>query len=434
VPVKIRVKNFQSLEDAQLEVSGLTVVTGSNNSGKTALLRAVRGVFANTGGMSMLRHGTDVFNVNVDFGDADVTWSKGTKIRPTYTIGGKTIAPGRDVPSEVRSLGVQPIKAGTSDVWPQIAPQFTGQVFLLDQSGANLAEALSDVDRVGRLSDALRLAETDRRQAASDIKLRRKDLEEARLHEAKFVGLPSAEAAATAVQEALQAVRALSADVETVRVLQASLEASRARLARLTEAVGSLTVPTVDAIRDLVRQVSEFKALRQRREAALPLARAELPEVPSTVAAEKALALREDLTRWRGQIVRLRRASTPLPTIVVPTSEDADRCRSLLKDCEWVRAQRARLNSLRVAVKDLPQIELPEPPSKLDRMLELRSFLEDTRRKIRGILATTQAVETQLDSAQREVQDAEAEVSRLMSAAGVCPTCKGTGSAPCHES
>ena len=133
--VRIRVRNFQSIEDAEVEVSGLTVVTGQNNSGKTALMRAVRGVFENSGGDAFVRHGTDALAVHLDFGDADVTWTKGPKVKPTYIVGGKTINPGRSVPDEVTSLGVAPVQAGSGEAWPQIAPQFTGQVFLLDLPG-----------------------------------------------------------------------------------------------------------------------------------------------------------------------------------------------------------------------------------------------------------------------------------------------------------
>ncbi len=41
--VKVRVKNFQSIREAEVEVKGLTVITGPNNSGKTAFMRAVKG-------------------------------------------------------------------------------------------------------------------------------------------------------------------------------------------------------------------------------------------------------------------------------------------------------------------------------------------------------------------------------------------------------
>ena len=86
------------------------------------------------------------------------------------------IYPGREVPSEVQALGVSSIEVGTQTVWPQIASQFSGQIFLLDQSGAVVAETIADVDRVGSLTDALRLCESDRKGLKSALEIRKTDL------------------------------------------------------------------------------------------------------------------------------------------------------------------------------------------------------------------------------------------------------------------
>ena len=174
--MKVRVKNFQSIADAEIEVDGFTVITGSNNSGKTALIRALRGAFQNTAGNTFVRHGTDSCRVEVDLGDAEFAWEKGTKLKPTYEIGSKTLHPGRDVPKEVTDLGVRSIVAGGREIYPQIANQFTGQVFLVDQPGSVLAEAVADVERVGKLNRSLKLSEKDRRSASSELKVRKKDL------------------------------------------------------------------------------------------------------------------------------------------------------------------------------------------------------------------------------------------------------------------
>jgi len=40
-PVKIRIKNFQSIEDLEIEVRGFTAITGKTNIGKSAIMRAI---------------------------------------------------------------------------------------------------------------------------------------------------------------------------------------------------------------------------------------------------------------------------------------------------------------------------------------------------------------------------------------------------------
>ena len=146
--MKVTVKNFQSIKEAELEVNGFTVITGANNSGKTALMRAIKGAFQNTKGTAFVRHGEDRCRVEIEFEDGSFAWEKG-KGKPAYEIDGKVVNPGKTIPDEVSALGVRPIKAGPAgDVWPQIAPQFTGQVFLVDKHGSALAEAVAATSKL----------------------------------------------------------------------------------------------------------------------------------------------------------------------------------------------------------------------------------------------------------------------------------------------
>jgi len=192
--VKVRVRNFQSIKDASLKIEGLTVVTGANNSGKTSLMRAIRGVFENSPYGSLLRKGEDKITVDIAFEDGKtVTWYKGPKDN-AYEINGYKIAGvGRGAPEELKDLGVFPIVASNNTVWPQVANQFDGTIFLLNRSGSVLAEALSDVEKVGKLTSALRLSEKDRRTVNSELKVRRKDLKEQEEKVSRFEGFETLE-------------------------------------------------------------------------------------------------------------------------------------------------------------------------------------------------------------------------------------------------
>ncbi len=202
----VNVQNFQSIAAVKLLIKGFTVVTGQNNSGKSALIRAIRGALQNTRGTSFIRHGSKTTTVKLEMDDGHtLEWSKGTAkgAKPTYHIdGGDAIHPGQSVPDEVRDLGIVPITAGGREVWPQVAPQFTGQVFLLDQPGSVLAEAVADVERVGQLNGALRLAESDKRAASSELKVRKADIGglEAKLD--GFKGLEDVEATLVQIEQA----------------------------------------------------------------------------------------------------------------------------------------------------------------------------------------------------------------------------------------
>jgi tetratricopeptide (TPR) repeat protein len=181
--IKVRVRDFQSIEDGEIAIDGLTVLTGTNNAGKSAFFRAVRGAFTNARGSDFVRVGKSHCIVDITFEDGQtLTWEKGSKVN-RYVINGKAYdRVGHGVPPEVAAFGVTPITVGNNnDLWPQIAPQVVGVTFLLDQPGSVVAEAVADVERVNQLNHALKSCDSDKRSAKSELKLRnkdRKDLEE----------------------------------------------------------------------------------------------------------------------------------------------------------------------------------------------------------------------------------------------------------------
>jgi len=236
--VKVRVKDFQSIRDTTVVIDGLTAITGPNNTGKSALLRAIRGVFQNTRGTKFVRYGAEKCSVELTFDDGrSVRWEKGEKIRPTYVLDGDEehpIYPGQGVPDEVRALGVRGINVADRDVWPQVAPQLSGQVFLLDEPGSVLAEAVANVDRVGRLNRSLKASEKDRRVAASTLKVRLTDRDRIKAEVDRYKGLdPVADEVASIEVEVHQ----------TGRVAKAvqGLSALRDRLGRARETVNALS-------------------------------------------------------------------------------------------------------------------------------------------------------------------------------------------------
>lgn len=192
--IKVRVRNFQSVADASIVIDGLTVVTGTNNAGKSAFFRAIRGAFTNARGSDFVRYGEKHCVVDLEFGDGrKLTWKKGGDGTNDYIIDGKKFPKvGQGVPPEVREFGVVPVPVGNTELWPQIAQQVTGVSFLLHETGSVIAEAVADVERVNQLSRALKGCESDRRSARGSLKVRRKDLTTYNERREAFVGVEEA--------------------------------------------------------------------------------------------------------------------------------------------------------------------------------------------------------------------------------------------------
>lgn len=171
---RVSVTDFQSLKKTEIEVKGLTAITGPNNSGKTALMRAIKAVFQNNSNASFVRKHAQGCSILISFEDGQsIEWKRelhGKKFRTCYSInGGASIYPGREIPDEVTSFGIKSLSLAGQTIWPNFAPQFEGQIFLLDKPASVLAEAISDVEIVSKLNDALRISESERRKCQASL-------------------------------------------------------------------------------------------------------------------------------------------------------------------------------------------------------------------------------------------------------------------------
>jgi len=269
---KVQVENFQSIKKAQIDVDGFTVVTGPNNSGKSALMRAIRGVFTNPPSSSFLRHGAKHLAVKLEFEDGQtIEWVKGNRGTNKYIINGHDLENvGRGAPSEALDLGIFPIQVGGNQIWPQMAPQITGQVFLLDEVGSVVAEAIADVDRVGVLNSALKDSESDRRAANSRLKVRRTDEAKQKEELEMFSNLGEAEEIVAALAEQRKKAKKAFAAIQTLRRLQGEIKECQEQIDALApvKQVSVLGEDKIDRIKEEARNIRSLEKLRDEYEEA----------------------------------------------------------------------------------------------------------------------------------------------------------------------
>ncbi|KKK88102.1 hypothetical protein LCGC14_2746540 [marine sediment metagenome] len=88
-PLKtLRARNFQVYEDITIELGQLTILIGAGDSGKSALLRALRVVCLNDGVDEDIRHGEKKCQVDLMFEDGvTVSWWKERKKGACYRMG-----------------------------------------------------------------------------------------------------------------------------------------------------------------------------------------------------------------------------------------------------------------------------------------------------------------------------------------------------------
>lgn len=402
--VKVKVKNVQSIEDATIVVEGFTTITGTNNSGKTAVMRAIKGVFTNPPASPLLRHGCAYFSVSLEFEDGTtVVWEKGWekpdqkgKTINRYRVNGVLIENvGSGVPPEVEALGVRSINAASDSIWPQIAEQFDGTLFLVNKSGASVAEALSDVEKVGKLTSALRLSEKDKKSCESELKIRRRDLVTKRAELSKYEGLDSLGAV---IKNLASRKAELDRDLELINrteSLNSRLVSARSRL-RFYSGFDPEIIPDPSKVVRMDKGVKKVEGLQGRLS-----------------------VLRDSVSRFSG-----------FQGINIPEDSEIREVSSRLSKVESLMVRHRNGKNL-VARYSGFHIEIPKDPDAarnsegLKTMISLVSKLESAKRQISEL-------RDQESKTSSELSDREAEVFELLGDRGFCPTCNSVHSPNSH--
>lgn len=407
MPVTIHVQNFQSLEDVKVTVDGFTAITGRNNSGKTALMRAVRCVFSNSWNDSYIRHGADSVRIEIDFGDGNkVVREKGKGVNK-YTVTTPTEGEqvfeklGRgEVPPEVAALGVRPVQLGPDTVWPQIAQQLTDVVFLLNKPGDRIAEAVSDFDRVTKLSRALKVSESDRRKSNDTLKVRQQDAadleEELKLYE----GLDD-----------------LVADVCSLEVLHQQAVENRSSIEQLQDFSSRFTHAN--------QQVADLDGIEEDSEG-IPTEK-ELASVHLLVADLEWLAGKADrLTRLNKAI----EAVSFVEGIKVPPEDAFTKAEKAQEKLEGVRELAERLCKADATVERYEGFKGVVEPKGLDEVVakaeELRGEIDTLRDLRQRLWKASTDFKTQEGAVQQAGEDlvvAQQEVAELLGDLEECPVC-----------
>lgn len=406
--IKARVRNFQSIEDATIEIDGLTVVTGTNNAGKSAFFRAIRGAFTNARGHEFVRRGKPHCTVDLTFEDGrTLTWEKGKGVN-NYVVNGKEFPNvGHGVPEEAQVFGVEPVSVGgKTELWPQIAPQITGVCFLLDQPGSVMAESVADVRRVNQLTRALKDSESDKRSARASLKVRRKDGKTLSEKLEGFSGLDG-------VLESVAAIEAKHEQATKLHKANANLVKLGARHAAAKEAVEALAgieaveeaVPDYDRVkrgRALSDGLGKAREIQERHENA----KARVAALEGLDDVERAVPSQE-----RVDYVRQFRKALGVSLGL------ALRCESAREDYE--KANEAYEASEQVDMDDGVVEKIRKFKKALDKSRDLRTRVSAARDVLTG-------VDQQIEKLEQELASLNEKLSAVLGSYEECPTCGGS--------
>lgn len=212
----IAVRNFQSLHHIDLPLGRFTVIVGPSSSGKTALMRALRGLASNVRGTAVITQGKKTMAVTARTGEATITLQR-SESRGEYRI--SRIAADDEVytklagavPAEVTAaLGIMPAPG------PNFASQFDAP-YLLDESGAAVARILGELTNVHAIFEAVAEANRRKRVAAPTLKTRQEDLAAVQEAVRSFGDVPARLAALERAERCAALVAALTKKTDGLR-------------------------------------------------------------------------------------------------------------------------------------------------------------------------------------------------------------------------
>lgn len=225
----VEVRNFQSLRDVRVRIGRFTVVTGPSNTGKSALVRAIRLLAFNARGSSFVTRGQKTATVVMTGDDWRVEVSRGGRDSYTIQVGEDGGAPhvftklGGKVPEQVTGL------LRLAEV------NFAGQLdrpYLLDQTGGEVTRVLGRLTNATLLHKAAQEANRRRLATAAALKAREADLTACEARLTAYAALPAEREAVEGAEVALESLRALEARRARLESLRSTVDVARAALAR----------------------------------------------------------------------------------------------------------------------------------------------------------------------------------------------------------
>ena len=191
--MRLKIRNFQSIRKAELEISGFTVITGKSNVGKTALVRAVQAAFFGIPGDYFIREGETFTGVALFDDDLEIIWRKTKKPDPkkpsALQVNGVVHTKiGKDHMRLTEPCGVFELQTSQARTRPQFAMQHDS-IFMLAETETTVAEVLKLLGRIDVVTTAQRNAKRDLSSSAMKRKVREGDLEVAKekLKELEYV-------------------------------------------------------------------------------------------------------------------------------------------------------------------------------------------------------------------------------------------------------
>lgn len=267
---KIILVNFQSHVYSELSLSrGVNVIVGPSDSGKTAIMRALRwNMFNDPSGVEFVREGESKVSVTVRFQNHVEVERRRSRSKNQYILRRPDEEElvfegfGKNVPEEIEeAIGIKKIMLDDKKSLPlNFSDQLDGP-FLLQETDAYKAQAIGRMVGVDLLDETMRDTLRDKKQISLRRELMEKDLEETEKSLEAFSDLDDQIVLRERVEKLLNTVSELNEKTETAKAFAEALREIKQDRALTKDAIARYAV--LDELRDklmhLQRNVEHYR-------------------------------------------------------------------------------------------------------------------------------------------------------------------------------
>lgn len=241
----IHLENYMAHKDTTIELApGVTVITGPNNVGKSAVVEAIRYVVQNPPPKHVIRHGAKhaIVRLELDSGEI-VEWHRSDKTAFYKIIQREGDDPqgdwkeeayrklGREVPEDIRALlRLDQVKTEGDDIDLHIGDQ-RRPIFLLDKAGSQAAAffaASTEADYLIRMQQALKRRTDTAKASRKELS---KTCDQTRAELSRYTPLDDLEADLRVAEQSYQRIKEIKQSLpllgDSIQTLTATAEEHR---------------------------------------------------------------------------------------------------------------------------------------------------------------------------------------------------------------
>lgn len=175
--MKLEVKNFQSIEEALIDIEGFVVITGPSNRGKSALVRAIGALLFNEAGNESIQNGFVFASVQLSEPSSTMYWHRNNNGKVSLVLNGQPhMRVARDYLTLIAPFGYREVETKQYGFRPQLAMQHESP-YLLGLSPNVISEALQVVGRIDIVNLAQKYCAEDKKTHSNLCSTRKKDIE-----------------------------------------------------------------------------------------------------------------------------------------------------------------------------------------------------------------------------------------------------------------